>query len=126
MRSRCSNPRLAGFKNYGGRGISLCVEWNDFATFETWAKLNGYKPTLSIERSDVDLGYSPGNCTWATAKEQNINRRFVKRAEDGRPWFEVALANGIPRTLFHSRVHDGWPIEAAATLPKHTRWKRQT
>lgn len=74
MRTRCNNPNRKGYKNYGGRGIKVCDEWNDFVEFHEWAISNGYKDGLTIERKDVNKGYSPDNCTWITAVDQAKNR----------------------------------------------------
>src|SRR5690606_24373184 len=104
-----------GFADYGGRGMNICTSWHDFSTFRVWAMSHGYDDNLSIERLDVNKGYSPDNCTWASALEQSVNRRFVLKDETGQPWSQIAKSNGITVTLFHSRLHEGWPIHLAAT-----------
>jgi hypothetical protein len=78
MLDRCENPFSSAYKNYGGRGVTVCEEWHDFKTF---IKDMGIPPLqrYSIERVDNDKGYSPENCKWATPKEQSVNTRKVKR-----------------------------------------------
>jgi hypothetical protein len=126
MRARCNpqNTANAGWENYAGRGILVCDEWNAYENFRSWALLNGYASGLSIERIDVNAGYSPSNCTWADAQTQNVNRRFVWKNENGEAWSQIAKRNGIKVTLFHSRVHDGWTLEDAANIPKQVHWSR--
>jgi len=73
MRRRCDNPNHKAFPDYGGRGISVCSEWDDFHVFlrDMGPRPNGH----SIDRRDNDRGYSPDNCRWATRKEQQRNQR---------------------------------------------------
>ena len=74
MVMRCHSPTSHAFPRYGGRGITVCAEWRDYIGFRDWARANGYRDDLSIDRIDNDSGYRPSNCRWATAKEQMNNR----------------------------------------------------
>ena len=87
IKERCYNKNHLGYKNYGGRGITVCDEWlNDFMNFYNWSMKNGYKEELdergrnllTIDRIDNDKGYSPDNCRWTTSKIQNRNKRNTK------------------------------------------------
>ena len=80
MKQRCGNPKANEYDNYGGRGITVCEEWEkDFEAFYDWALKNGYAHNLTIDRKDNNTGYSPDNCKWATMKEQQNNRRNNRR-----------------------------------------------
>ena len=73
MKSRCLNHNSTSYKNYGGRGISICDEWLVFENFHNWAMANGYKDWLQIDRIDNDGNYEPSNCRWVTRKENMRN-----------------------------------------------------
>ena len=74
MKSRCYCKTATRYERYGGRGITVCEEWkNNFLTFYEWAIVSGYKDGLSIERIDIDLGYTPQNCKWILRSEQSKN-----------------------------------------------------
>ena len=80
MRQRCNDKNCIGYVDYGGRGISVCDEWNrDFKIFREWAITHEYNDNLSLERIDVNGNYCPENCKWITKIEQAINKRNTIR-----------------------------------------------
>lgn len=81
MRHRCTCKNMRNYKHYGGRGISVCEEWNDFVNFYNWAMSTGYSDTLTIDRIDVNGNYEPSNCRWVNMSVQNANRRNAGATE---------------------------------------------
>lgn len=83
MKQRCYNPNHTAYKNYGGRGISICKTWMDkdkgFMSFYNWAVSNGYDDELTLDRIDVNGIYEPSNCKWSTDLEQVNNTRYNVR-----------------------------------------------
>lgn len=80
MRQRCQNENHHAYKNYGGRGIKVCDEWQEYLTFKAWAIESGYDPDAprgqsTLDRIDNDGDYCPDNCRWTDMGVQSRNRR---------------------------------------------------
>lgn len=76
MLQRCSNSKINRWHIYGGRGIKVCERWQDFRNF--FADMGERPEDHSLDRINVEGNYEPGNCRWATQKEQQNNRRNNK------------------------------------------------
>ena len=120
IRQRCNNPRARQYPNYGGRGITVCEEWNSFEVFRRWALSNGYRPHLQIDRIDNDGPYSPENCRWTTLTENLRNNRHVHYVEAFgerkalSAWAEDLRCQVSYWTL-KRRLAEGWSSEEAIT-----------
>ena len=87
MIARCQNPNREDYSYYGGRGITVCEEWQDPSEFAAWAKQNGFIPGLTLERKEVDGNYEPSNCSWVDRSHQAANRS--KRSGSNNPYIGV-------------------------------------
>lgn len=119
MRQRCNNPYNHAYQNYGGRGIRICKEWDDFASFRSWAMSAGYhedapRGRYTLDRIDVDGEYSPSNCRWIDMHGQANNRRMSIWLEcDGvsKPLTEWADEVGLDYTTLWKRYSSGFSTE---------------
>jgi hypothetical protein len=119
MLGRCLNPRNKAFHRYGGAGITVCERWTNFWLF---IEDMGRRPTKahSIDRMENSKGYEPGNCRWATRREQTLNRDFTRFIEfDGRSQCLTDWANeiGMSASGLSARLNAGWSAERALTTP---------
>lgn len=110
MHTRCENENRDCYKDYGGRGISVCSQWSGsdgFFYFYKWSMENGYSDDLSIDRIDNNKGYSPTNCRWADVSTQINNRRTSKKYEyDGNMMSikDIAEINNITYGKLYNRI----------------------
>lgn len=84
MRDRCNNPHNKSYSYYGGRGITICDDWNDYLNFKEWAYSHGYDETApkgecTLDRINSDGNYEPDNCRWVSMKVQCNNKRNNKQ-----------------------------------------------
>lgn len=116
MVQRCTNINNSEFQNYKGRGISICESWLSFEAFMAWSTTNGYQDDLQIDRIDNNLGYSPGNCRWATAVQQANNKRN-NHIVCGETLAQQCRKYGIKSSTVRMRIKKGWPDLTALITP---------
>lgn len=118
MRQRCFDQNDPAFLFYGGRGITVCDQWSDYATFA--ADMGEPGPGLSLDRIDNDGPYAPGNCRWATRSEHARNKRSARLLTyngETRSIVEWAEHLGIPRGPLALRVWRGWDVDRIFSQP---------
>ena len=120
MKQRCSNPRDKFYASYGGRGIIVCDSWHN--SFEAFYKDMGPRPSIkhSLDRIDVDGGYGPEKCRWATIDQQLSNQRrniYVLYKGERITVSEAERRSGLPANIAHNRLKIGWTAEAAVSAP---------
>lgn len=120
MRCRCKYPSSKYYYMYGGAGIFVCPEWDNYEIFRHWALTHGYDDTLSIDRIDGKKNYEPTNCRWITMKQQQRNKRTNRLITLGNKtqcvtdWCEELHLN---RNTINKRLRLGWPAEIALLAP---------
>lgn len=122
MVHRCTNKNHHKYKDYGGRGITVCARWLE--SFKNFYEDMGERPSMdhSLDRIDNNEGYSIDNCRWATPKEQSRNQRSNRILEafgKSQCLVEWAEELGIPTSTLDSRLNKrGWCVTKALLLPK--------
>lgn len=125
MRRRCYNTKDQCYKNYGGRGITVCDEWQQYEAFREWAQNTGYDDSAkshvcTLDRIDVNGDYCPSNCRWVDAKTQCNNKRnnlivtYNGETHTATEWDRIC---GFPKNTMNKRIHAGWTPEKAITSP---------
>lgn len=120
MLRRCHKVGSQDYAQYGGRGITVCERWHTFDLF--FSDMGAApSPSHSIERLDNERGYEPGNCKWATPKEQRRNQRravLIEFAGKSQTPMEWATETGISHKRIHARMKIlGWSVEKTLTTP---------
>jgi hypothetical protein len=119
MLARCADPNATGYKNYGGRGITICERWR--YSFEAFLEDMGERPAgMSLERRDVNGNYEPSNCRWATHKEQHNNRtnnHLISHNGETKTQQEWADQLGLTWNALKWRLQN-WGVEKALDTPR--------
>lgn len=124
MKSRCYYEKNVNFKNYGGRGITVCQEWQEFLPFYEWAMVSGYdenakRGECTIDRIDVNGNYEPNNCRWINCKQQANNTRrnhFIEHNGKVQTVSQWANELGVKPDSIFNRLQKGFTEEEALTL----------
>lgn len=116
--SRCYCVTNDSYSNYGARGITVCDAWKqNFMAFAEWAKTHGYEENLTIDRIDVNSGYSPDNCRWVTIQQQQKEHKRKLRVltfnGQEKSVAEWARVTGLKAFTIRRRLNKGWPVEKA-------------
>src|SRR5258706_8263225 len=121
MRQRCLLPSHQDYKNYGGRGITICRRW--LTSFANFLADMGEKPKgLSLDRINNNGPYSPKNCRWATPAEQSMNSRntnFLTFNGQTMCIKEWAGKLGMKANTLSARLYSGWSVKRSLTEPTH-------
>jgi hypothetical protein len=121
MIQRCHNPNSTSYAQYGGRGISVCIQWAGADGYLQFARDVGERPNgTTLDRIDSNGNYEPGNVRWATPKTQQNNRRITKLiTHDGVTLSQSEWAErlGLSRNAISERLRAGWSVERALTEP---------
>lgn len=122
MINRCSNSICHDYKNYGGRGISVCDEWRtDFKTFYDWAISNGWESGLQLDRINVNGNYEPLNTRIVTDAENRNNKRnsaYLVLHGEKKTMSQWAKETGIKVSTIRERiVSRQWSHEKTLTTP---------
>jgi hypothetical protein len=119
IKRKCHSPTHERYKDYGGRGITVCKRWRE--SFECFIADMGQRPKgMSIERKDNNAGYCPENCCWATrtqqARNQRSNRIVTLRGVTGCFAF-ICEHFGLNQNTVRARLHHGWTLDRALSHP---------
>lgn len=129
MKRRCLNPNHRFYCRYGGRGITVCVEWMEFVPFKEWALSNGYETGKTLDRTDNDGNYCPQNCRWTTQKVQMNNtscNRILEYGGIAKNLTQWSVDIGIDRRTLRARIFkQGWSLERALTEPLHSKYGKR-
>lgn len=122
MKKRCDYEGNANYKDYGGRGIKVCEEWQKFEPFMEWALTHGYTDELSIDRINPNEGYCPKNCRWVdryTQANNKTNNRHLTYNGETHTFAEWSRIAGIPYETLRWRLIRGWSAQRTLTEPIH-------
>ena len=121
MRRRCNDPNNSRWEHYGGKGVAICPEWDDYKVFRQWAMGSGYTDNLSIDRIDVDGDYCPENCRWVDDKTQANNmstNRIIEYEGSEMTMSELADHLDLSYSALQHRIKRGWNMDRIVATPQ--------
>ena len=98
MKRRCEDMHHKSYPRYGGRGISVCAEWQTLGRFVAWSNAHGYRRGLQLDRVDNAKGYAPDNCRGVTPRENTHNRRSNVMTDELAAWIRKQYGCGARQT----------------------------
>lgn len=123
MIRRCKDESSPRYERYGGRGIKVCEQW--LSSFEQFLSDMGKRPAgHTLDRKDNDGDYEPGNCRWASNRQQARNKSSTREITfngETRCMADWATHLGMPRTTLQQRIYRGWSIKRALTEPANSK-----
>lgn len=120
MRNRCNNPKLPEYKYYGGKGVKVCSEWDNYLKFKKWSLKNGYKKDLTIDRVNSDKGYYPENCCWTTRRKNSIKAGLITASKTMKLNFKKATKI---RELYKSGFYSQDKLSEIYNVSQETIWR---
>lgn len=121
MRRRCYDKSNKRYANYGGKGVSICDDWNEYSNFRKWALENGYSENLTIDRIDVNGNYCPENCRWTDniVQANNTTRnRYIEYNGKIQSMADWAREFGIKYYTMNNRIQHGWSMDKIKNTPE--------
>lgn len=122
MKQRCFNYTNPKYKRYGGKGVSICPEWEVFHNFEKWALSNGYEQGLTIDRINNDGNYEPSNCRWVNQKVQQNNRsnnKLIDYKGERYTLAQLSRKTGVMEGTISQRLDSGMNVNDAIANNLH-------
>jgi hypothetical protein len=126
MRQRCINPNSISYPSYGGRGISICTEWDDYRVFKAWTMSHGYiwqaDFRQELDRIDNDGNYGPNNCQWVLPIVNRRNTRATRQltafgeTKGMSDWVDDVRCP-VSYFVLRSRLNSAWDVEEAISAP---------
>lgn len=135
MKARCLRKTHPKYKRYGGRGITVCSEWLDIKNFAEWAKKNGWKEGMSIDRIDNDGNYCPENCRWVSVSENSRHKSTTKidmikaqeiRSRINENWYDLAKEYGCSHGNIWFIMHNFTHLPDDGACARKLKEKKET
>lgn len=121
IKRRCCDEKYVAYKDYGGKGIKICEEWNDYEIFKKWALENGYNENKRLRRIDTSKGYYPENCEYRDNEYKGTKKR-IREARARRE--QIIKDSGVPKDYLKHPIYSAYmAMKARCNYPNHPKYK---